>query len=400
MKNLTEVATALALMAAGVASGSLTLQAQDAGIAHYLITNNDIYRAPNSAAIFQLSGSSLVSGPALPTNGWGRGGTFFGSNGQTVATMASNVCIFVADAGSDDIAAFNAGGFSNPTKVGSYTDPSGSGAYVGTTLAVRGAKLFAGYTASVNIGVWTINSDCSLTLASAASNTPAPAPVDELAVTPDGGTLVATYGQTTPGVGSYAISGSTLTPKGPYNAAAGAAGIDITKDGKYAIVAEYGTTNTQVEVFPINSDSTLGSSTVYSFLQGGVNSNNVALSPDETRLYVNNNNSFQITTLTFLEQAPAGKQLQFLCVSNALQAPAASFLEYTSGLATADITGKGGYLYVVEVSFNPTFDLQSAAVALLQLNGNACPAEVSGSPFPLPAGSTPDTVSAYPQRPF
>lgn len=269
MKNLAGTATALALIAAGLASGWLTLQAQDAGIPHYVITTNDVYRAPNSAGVFQLSGSSLVSAPALQTKGWGIGGAYFATHAQTVVTMGSTVCVFVADQGSDDIAAFNAGGFSNPIKVGNYTDRSGSGAYLGTSLAARGATLFAGYTASVNIGVWTIHSDCSLTLASAARNTPTPAPVEGLAVTPDGRTLVATYAQTTPGVGSFAISGSsTLTPKGPYNATAGTAGIDITKDSRYAIVGEYGGTYTQVEVFPINSDSSLGTSAAYSFPQG------------------------------------------------------------------------------------------------------------------------------------
>jgi hypothetical protein len=398
MKKLAETATALALIAAGLASGWLTLQAQDAGIPHYVITNNDVYRAPNSAGVFQLSGSSLVSAPALQTKGWGIGGAYFATHAQTVVTMGSTVCVFVADQGSDDIAAFNAGGFSNPTKVGNYTDRSGSGAYIGTSLAARGATLFAGYTASVNIGVWTINSDCSLTLASAARNTPTPAPVDGLAVTPDGRTLVATYAQTTPGVGSFAISGSTLTPKGPYNATAGTAGIDITKDSRYAIVGEYGGTFTQVEVFPINSDSSLGTSAAYSFPQGGFNSNNVALSPDETRLYINNNASFQVTTLAFHEQAPPGKQLEFFCVSNRLTTPPSSTLFYTTGLTTAATTGKGGYLYVVEGSFT-SFGVQSA-VGLLQIPSDTCPAEVGGSPFPLEAGSAATTLSAYPLRPF
>ncbi len=398
MTNLTEISTALALIAAGVASGSLTLQAQEAGMPHYVITANNLFRASNSAAVFQLSGSSLVSAPALQTTGWGTGSAFFGTNAQTVATRGSNVCVFVTDPGSDDIAAFNAGGFSNPTKVGNYTDPSGSGAYLGTTLAARDATLFAGYTASVNIGVWTINSDCSLALANRASNTPTPAPVDELAVTPEGRTLVATYAQTTPGVGSFAISGSTLTPKGSYNTTAGAAGIDITKDSRYAIIGEFGNV-TQVEVFHINSDSSLGSSIAYSFPQGGLNSNNVALSPDETRLYISNNNSFQITTLAFREQAQPGKQLQFFCNSNPLKAPPFGALFYTTGITTAAATGKGGYLYVIEASLSSSFVVQSA-VALLQIPGDTCPAEVGGSPFPLESGSTATTLSAYPPRPF
>jgi 6-phosphogluconolactonase (cycloisomerase 2 family) len=399
MKNLTEISTALALIAAGVAAGPLRLQAQDTAPPHYVITNDDLYRTPSNAAVFQLHGSSLVAASGLSTGGWGIGGTYFGTSGQAVAKMGSNVCVFVADPGSDDIAAFNAGDFTSPVKVGNYADPSGSGAYLGLTLATRGAMLFAGYTASVNIGMWTINSDCSLALASAASNTPTPAPVDQLAVSPDGHTLVATFGQSEPGIGSYAVSGSTLTPKGPYNTAAGAAGVDITKDSKYALIGDFGGTFPQIEVFPINSDSSLGSGTAYSFPQGGVNSNNVALSPDETRLYVNNNSTGTVTMLSFSEAAPVGKQLQFMCITDPLT-PSGSFLAYTSGVSTSATTGTGGYLYVILASYNPSFVL-GASVALLKIpTGTGCPAPVAGSPYALAAGSEPTTLSAYPPRPF
>jgi hypothetical protein len=52
-----------------------------------------------------------------------------------------------AGPGSHDTASFSVTDFSNPVRVGNYTDPSGPGAYLGTTLAVRGAALFVGYTA-------------------------------------------------------------------------------------------------------------------------------------------------------------------------------------------------------------------------------------------------------------
>ena len=399
MKHLNRIATALALTAAAVATGSLTLQAQDAGTGNYVVSANDIYRAPNSAGAFRLVGSSLLAAPTLQTGGWGIGGTYFGTNAQAIATVGSNVCVFVSDPGSDDIAAFNAGGFSNRQKIGNYFDPSGSGAYLGTTLVTRGSLLFVGYTATVNIGVFTINADCSLTLANAASHTPIPAPVDGLAVSPDGTTLIATYGQSEPGVGSFAISGTTLTPKGPYNTTVGTAGVDITKDSKYAIIGEYGGTFPQIEIFPINADSSLGASAAYSFPQGGFNSNNVMLSPDETRLYVTNNSSFQVTALAFNEHAGTGKQLSFFCISNPLRAPAGNLPAYISGIAMAETTGKGGYLYVIEASFGPTFAIESA-VSLLQIPADTCPAEVSGSPFLLPAGSSATTPSAYPPRPF
>jgi hypothetical protein len=399
MKHLNRITTALALTAIAAATSIVTLQAQDAGIGRYVITANDIYRAPNSAGIFRLVQSTLVTAPTLQTNGWGIGGTYFGTNAQALATVGSNVCIFVSDPGSDDIAAFTAGNFSNPQKVGNYSDPSGSGAYLGTTLAVRGSHLFVGYTATVNIGVFTINSDCSLTLANAASKTPVPAPIDGLAVSPDGRTLIATYAQSEPGVGSFAISGTTLTPKGPYNTTVGTAGVDITKDSKYAVIGEYGGTFPQVEIFPINSDSSLGSGAAYSFPQGGFNSNNVMLSPDETRLYITNNSSFQVTTLAFDEKAGPGKQLTFFCISSPLRTPSGNSPAYASGIATAEPTGKGGYLYVIGASYNSSFIIE-AAVSLLQIPTDTCPAEVTGSPFLLPAGSSATTPSAYPPRPF
>jgi hypothetical protein len=402
MKSTNRIATSLVLTSILYALGAPALQAQASTLADpYVITANDIYRAPNSASVFRLLSSALLSAPALETKGWGIGGAYFGNTAQAVVTTGTHVCVFVTDPGSDDIAAFTAGGFTNPTKVGNYRDPSGSGAYLGTSLAARGALLFAGYTASTNIGVWIVNSDCSLTLGSPASHTPTPAPVDGLAVSPDGRTLIATFAQSEPGVGSYAIGGTTLTPRGPYNTTVGTAGVDITKDSRYALIGEYGGTFPQVEIFPINSDSSLGASTAYSFPQGGFNSNNLLLSPDETRVYINNNGSAQVTTLSFNEHAPPGKQLSFYCLSNPLRVPPGSFIAYTSGIATSSPTGKGGHLYMVEATFNgATFAIQSG-VALLQIpTDGLCPAEVSGSPFALPAGSTATTLSAFPPRPF
>lgn len=117
-------------------------------------------------------------------------------------------------------------------------------------------------------------------------------------------------------------------------------------------------------------------------------------------MYINNNASFQITTLAFHEQAPPGKRLEFFCVSNRLTTPPSSTLFYTTGLTTAATTGKGGYLYVVEGSFNNLSFVVQSAVGLLQIPSDTCPAEVGGSPFPLEAGSAATTLSAYPLRPF
>jgi 6-phosphogluconolactonase (cycloisomerase 2 family) len=379
--------------AALLACGTGILRAQDAGTPHVVITDNDVYRAPNSAAVFQLSGSTLRSSTALSTTGWGISTGFFGTNEQAVATVGTTVCTFVSDPGSDDIAAFNTTNFAAPRLVGNYVDLTGSGAYTGIALAARGSLLIAGYSASVNIGVWTINSDCSLTSSSAASNNPLEAPVNDLAISPNGSTLIVTFGQTTPGVDSFAITGTTLTKKGSYNTTGNTAGIDITKDSKYLLIGDYSLASTEIDLFPINSDSTLGTEDYYLTSGGGADSNNVWLSPDETVLYVSNNVGFQVTTLRFSETAAAGHRLAFACISSILKNPIGGTIYYTGSMATESGTGKGGYLYVAEYG-NPS------AVALLQIPANGCPAEVSGSPFTNSAIGFPVTLVAYPSRPF
>ena len=132
--------------------------------AQSVITNNDIYRAPNSATWMKLSGSELKPAATLKTEGWGLGGGFFGTAAQAVVQVGSNVCVFIADPGSDDIAAFNGRRY-----VGNYIDPAGSGAYDGIALAVHGGCVCAGglLAGFVELGVGLI--ECRLELLGAAA---------------------------------------------------------------------------------------------------------------------------------------------------------------------------------------------------------------------------------------
>jgi len=356
---------------------------------HYVVTNNDIYRASNNAALFEFnrSTSELVDVKSLGTGGWGLGGGTFGTTQQAFAVVGTNLCVFVSDPGSDDIGAFNF-----ETRVGRYSDVTGSGAYSGISLAIHGTTLYAAYSASVNIGVWTINSDCSLTLANAPVNTPTRAPVNGMAVAPNGETLVVSYGEQK--VDSFAMSGTALTEKGPFNSVGYTAGVDITKDSKYAIIGDFSDNATEVEIFPILSDSALGASDNYNVASGGSDSNNIWLSPDETLLYVSNNVSLQITTLTFDEHAAAGERLTFGCITPPLNNPSGGTLYNTGGMATESAFGTGAYLYVAEWG-------DPSAVALLSSPKGGCPlTEVPGSPFVNSAGQWAITVSAYPPRPF
>jgi hypothetical protein len=383
VKNLV---TIFAKISASIVLVALLIATLTGATAQNVVTNNDVYRATNSATWMRLSGSELTIYDTLETKGWGLGGGFFGTSAQVVAGAGANVCVFIADPGSDDIAAFNSKQY-----VGSYNDPTGSGAWKGLALAVHGAQLYAGYSASVNIGLWRINADCSLTLANSAANTPSYAPVDGLAVSPDGKTLVAAYGELD--VDSFAISGTKLKERGPFPATGPTAGIDITSDSKFAITADYSENETQVEIFPINADGTLGASDYYLIAQGGANSNNVWLSPDETLLYISNNYSAQVTTMLFDEKAGTQNRLTFDCLTT-LNSPGGNF--YSSGLATAETTGTGSFLYVAEAGINGA----PSAIGLLAVQKGSCPVEVVGSPFLNPAGAWPITIAAYPPRPF
>jgi 6-phosphogluconolactonase (cycloisomerase 2 family) len=380
-----------ALMILAAALTAQGLRAQDAAASHYVLTTNDPYRTGNSATVFRLSGSTLEDSPALEAGGWGLGHGHLGTNLQTVVTVGTEACAFISDPGSDDIAAFNVTNFAQPKKLGNYADPTGSGAWTGTALAARGTALYAGYSASLNIGVWRINADCSLTLVNKASKTPTPLPLDDIAVAPDGKTLVVTYAQPLCGVDSFAVSGTTLIEKGPFDALGGTAGIDITSDSEFALVAEFSGNVTEVEIFPINSNSSLGSSDFYYISEGGADSNSVRLSPDEKRVYVANNVSVQLTTLKFNENAGSGHRLTFDCLTT-LNNPDEQ-LSHANAVATAATTGTGGYIYVVEAG-NP------GGVALLNVPADGCPTEVAGSPFVNLASAYSSGISAYPPRPF
>lgn len=383
MKFCNQTISRVLLLVVAVAAIPARMQGQ------YVITDNDISGSGNSASVFELTGSSLKEIATVSTTGLGIGSGLFGTNEQIIAPVGSKVCVFISDPGSDDIAAFSATATS-ATHLGNFKDPNGSGTLSGIALAVHGTTLYAGYTTSVNIGVWTINANCSLTLVNSAANTPSWAPVNSLAVSPNGATLVVTYGYQN--ADTFAISGTTLTEKGPFPTKGYTAGIDITKDSKLALLGDSNCCYTQFEFLRINPDSTLGVTDFYTEPKGGQDSNNLWISPDETRLYVSNNVSLGVTTLLFDEFGSPGEKVFFDCFTP-LHNPGT--LLYAGGLATRGNATEGGYLYVTEAG-NP------AAMAVLQIPQGGCPAEVSGSPFVNNAGSNqwPITLAVYPPRAF
>jgi hypothetical protein len=289
---------------------------------------------------------------------------------------------------SNDIAAFE-----KSTKVGNFNDPQAHNNSFGLGLAATpdGKILYASYTGDSQLGIWTINSDCSLTLDDTIN---AGRAADGMRVSPDGKTLVVSLPVGPGEVNSFAISGTTLTEKGPYSTTNDPGGVDITADSKYALMTEAGAVNTaEVERFPINSDSSLGTGTDFTLQNAGDQPGSIWLSPDGTLAYMGGTSSdtpegITVTALNFDESTLS---LTLNCLVT-LNNPNRELTE-AGQVATISPNGHGGGLYVTEVGSPST-------MALLQIQSSGCPFEVPGSPFTNSAGEWPYSVSAFLPRPF
>jgi 6-phosphogluconolactonase (cycloisomerase 2 family) len=359
------------------------------------VYTGDNENGPGTATQFELTGTTLTKVRTLHTGGNGaarRNAPFLAQNRQAIAKFGSNLCVFVSDAGSSDIASFN-----HAIKVGNYSNAELTGSNLGIALAItpNGEVLYAGYTGSLNIGVWQVNSDCSLTLVNTVSADGAQ--VDGMAVSPNGETLVVTYpngavchGRPQCRLDSFAISGTSLTEIGPYEGSLETAGLDITKDSKYVIAGVANLNTTIIEIYPIESNSALGTATEFTVSEGGVNSNNVRLGPNERFLYVSNNESFQVTTLKFVESP---LKLTFACIAT-LNNPKDAYFN-TAGLATSSPSGNGSNLYIAETGTS------ASAVGLASIDPTTgCLTEDAESPFLTGHGFGLGSLTAYPRRLF
>jgi len=384
--------TALVILSACVLSPEL--RAADAAAKQFVITNNNL-SAANTISALALSSGSLKFLTSLDTGGDGSGGGSFAIPRAVLYLHGADKCGFFSDAGSSDIAAFKEvtnGG----KKVGNFKDPKGSGGSGtsgGIGLTTAGNYLFAGYAGSSNIGVWKILTGCKLKLLGTKT---IPSPTAGMRVTPDGKTVVVAYGYGANQVDSFSVGADgKLTENGPYAATAGAAGVDITKDGKYAIFGDAVGTSTEIEIYPINADGSLGKDNNFGgdgSLGAGVDSSDVWLSPNEKFLYVSNNLSAEVTSLQFSENPLGLSYVNITALKDAKEI--ISIAEVTTSAAT----GNGGYLYLSEYSDPDSF------VALLKINSDGSTTEVAGSPFAITVseGGGPGLQSlvAYPIRGF
>lgn len=382
MKNLGKMLIGAALVVVLATTWSAHVQAS--GNHPSVITNNDL-KGANSVTFFKFTGTSLSIQATALTGGNGIGGGLPSLNRIIIGASGTAICGFVSDAGTGDIAVFKAVG-KVITAVGDFKDPHGSGKAQGIGLADTLHFLFTAFSSTKNIGVWQVLSGCKLKLL---ANYKTPYVVAGMRAAPDFKTLVVAYGGAKK-VGSFSIAANgKLTPHGPYASTGAASGVDISADSAYAVFGDRTKSTTQVEVYPINSDGSLGKDNNFGgdgSLGSGIGSSNVWLSADEKYLFVSNNSSKQLTSLGFSE-SPLG--LSYISITS-LNNPGNAIVS-TAGLNTI-LTG---YVVVAEDG-SP-----DSSVGLLQINSNGSTTELSGSPFKVTGGGPGlQSLMVGPPRPF
>ena len=234
----------------------------------YVVTVDESTSA-NSATVFSLNTTTGVTTPVkkLSTGGLGLGGGFFAA--ATVTITSNYRCIFVADTGSDDIAAFSAPTYA---KVGNFSNSalnwSASGAGGSLAVSPDGKWLYGSYSGSENIGAWAVGAGCKLTFVNAYTPSTGADLFATLHVTPDGKALIvpsidfgivtmfainSTNGSLTEvnNVSFTSLSGCATNGCFPY-------GFDISGDSKVAFFGDPTTTGSGLFALGLNINTTTG----------------------------------------------------------------------------------------------------------------------------------------------
>jgi len=210
---------------------------------HVLANNNN--SLGNSVVWYDLNTKTghLKMVSVLDTHGKGWGGEADLSGVQQAISPDAG-CIFALDLLSSDIAAFSrATGYK---RVGNYFDQNLVSNADGDSIALspNGRFLYASYTGSDSIGVWRVNSDCSLALITQFGGITSLGPLE---VTPSGTYLLARGGS---GASEFAIDhatgsitylGTVAFSSGPCSGGPACMpyGIQVAKDNKLVMFASF-----------------------------------------------------------------------------------------------------------------------------------------------------------------
>lgn len=342
----------------------------------YVVANNDALFS-NGVSFYTIGATGLLSlKQQVLTEGAGIGGGYFATNRLSMVNSGASKCIFASNAASGDISGINVTTMEFTSSAsGSSTD---GGTSNGIGLVMNSQYLYASFTDSNTIGTFQVESGCSLMFVNDVSVAGLQGGiVDGMAIS--GNILVVTYGDGS--IESFNISSGPPVPNGDeqnstaYLTSTGAtypSAVELTQDGHYALFGDT-STSAVVEVSDISSGQL--SKTVAYTLGSSIGSSNIMLSPDETLLYISNNQGDQITAAWF--NASTGK-LTAGCTSGKLRDYGAEW-SYLAGLALETTTATGGMVYVAEFG-NPDSTSHIGMVQVSSVGGKCTLQEVSASP--------------------
>ena len=364
-----------------------------AGNPHYVVTNDDVPPAlATSVSFFTVgAGGQLTLKAKVLTGRGGIAGGYFAANRVNVVQNGNLDCAYASISQGGEIEGISIktltiGGHA----IGSSKD---TGASNGIGLAINAHYLYASFTDSNTIGTFRVQPGCKIKFVSDITVAGLQGGVIDGMVI-HGNIMVVTYGDGS--IESFDISAGVPKSNGDEQNSTGSrrgntypSGVDITQDGHYAI---FGDTSpfTTVEVSDISSGK-LTPTVVYE-LGKGINSSNVLLSPDETLLYISNNQGGTITAAFF--DKSTGK-LSKGCVSQPLKGFVTNW-SYVASLALDKTTGTGGVVYVAEYGAPSSI----GEINVKSAKGKCTLKESSSSPVADPNSPGLLSIGAFPPRPF
>lgn len=384
------------LLLAGSAATILLLAASASGAkkpTRYVFTNNDTPgKTSNSSTVYTVGAGGLLTQDTVVLTGFkGIGGGYFGQDKVSVLQKGKEQCVYVSDSFSGLVGAIVvqtlelAGAFA-----GSHND---SGNANGVGLTTNGSYLYASYTTSNTIGTFKVLAGCKLKfVGDVDANGLNGGSVDGMAV--HANLLVVAYDDGS--IESFDVSQGLPVSHGDKQNSTGflkggdaPGGVDITQDGHFAIFGDVSVITT-VEVSDISSGK-LTKTNVY-HLGSSPNSSSVLLSPDETLLYISNNQGGQITAAFFDK---TNGTLTKGCRSGFLKGFDTNWA-YVGTLATETTSGTGSVVYAAEFG-SPG----SIAIVKVTSNGEECSLkESANSPVSDPQSPGLLSIGVFPPRPF
>ena len=369
----------------------------------YLIVNEDLgYPLQNAIEVYLAQGSQITLQAEISTGGYGIQGGYFGTSRLAAVPSVSASCVYVSDAGSNDVA-----GFSLQTQQFAGTFPASqtdNGGANGIGLAMNTNYLYASFTTSNTIATYALRGNCSLSflgdvpaLGLNGGSITGMATNDKLLVVAYGDDSIQSFNVSggTP-VANNDLQNSTASANGTGGVAIFPTAVDLTQDGKFALFGDIAP-STIIEVSSLGTGK-LSRTSVYPV---GTKSDagTIRLSPDQSLLYITNNEFGTVTAAFFDSQTGT---LRKGCVS----APLYGFngRPWYGSVVARDTTGTGNLLYVAEYGRDQAEINHGPASAIGMLavtsDGTTCTlTETNTSPVLL---TFPGTLSlgVYPPRPF